>query len=78
MQLRVLDESDRNCSFDCSSDINVKKSSKLVEMSLPDLDSSSSILAGGLWISDCLEKCLLPTTCCTFLQSSPPNPEAVV
>ena len=54
-------------------------SSKLVEMSsyLPDPDSSSSILAGRLWISDCLERCLLPTTCCTSLQSSPPNPEAV-
>ena len=55
-------------------------SSKSVEMSsyLPDLDLSSLILVERLWISDCLEKCLLPATCCTSLQSSPPNSEAVV
>ena len=53
VQLRVLAESDRNVSFD----ENVKFEIGRNEFISPE--SSSSILAGWLWISYCLEKCLL-------------------
>ena len=77
MQLGVLDESDRNCSFDCF-DKNFKY--KIGRNEFISFGSRFVFFNLGRKIVDfrLLERCLLPTTCCTSLQSSPPNPEAVV